>query len=152
MLGHRASHICLGSCVSLRGYREGAKLILFISFPAVLRVEKNRAQKVSLLSTLSTKEKTASPEFVPVFAPVPPADSSRTDRPAESICATQHPLANPPSAPSTPDPAQQSCIWLGIWNSEPMLTHGKISSIQVMSKSEGWLFLLVCLIICSKLY
>lgn len=155
MLGHTAQRICLGSCLSLRAYWEGAKLILFISFPAVLRVENNSTEGFSSLQAVYQREDCFPTESVPVFAPVHPCRLKQDRQPGQGRASliTSILLTNPTRAPPpTPDPAPQSYIWFGIWNSETLLAPGKISGIQVMSKSEGWLFLLVCPIICSKVY
>lgn len=49
----------------------------------------------------------------------------------------------PSQGSPNPKAFQQSYIWLGIWNSQPLLTPGKISSILVTLKSEDELYLSV---------
>lgn len=88
-------------------------MILFILFPAIFRVEKkNRAERVSFLSKLSTKEKAAVAQglkegwTVSVCAPsLLQTLAEQKRQPGQRERLSQHP---------TDWPSQQSCIWLGI--------------------------------------
>lgn len=88
-------------------------MILFILFPAVFRVEKkNRAERVSFFSKLSTKEKAGVARglkeggTVSVCAPSLLQTLDEQNRqPGRRERLSQHPADWP---------SQQSCIWLGI--------------------------------------
>lgn len=73
-------------------------MILFILFPATFRVEKNRAESVSALSKLSTKEKAIAAQglkgggTVSVCAPcLLQALAEQNRQPGQRECLPQHP-------------------------------------------------------------